>query len=184
MGKENYTDIDNEVKTDIVNEGRSNIDNEVRIHPAFIRFVLTRPWMRDVSYYKAIRAYEKRERMNLLFENDNGSWHQTIKKLYKGLRDRTNAIQIPYGLTDYDITVILKEPLFADAKNVKSVFAAADRIVPSVMDYDKYETDNVSEVREMVIRDIFLSLNGGDKDWKSEFCLKMEEKYKSWMKEI
>ena len=50
MGKENYTDIDNEVKT--------NIDNEVIIHPAFIRFVLTRPWMRDVDYYKGIRAYE------------------------------------------------------------------------------------------------------------------------------
>ena len=165
-------------------ENYTNIDNEVRIHPAFIRFVLSRSWMRDVSYYKAIRAYEKRERMNLLFENDNSSWRQTIKKLYKGLRDRTNAIQIPYGLTDYDITVILKEPLFADSKNVKSVFAAADRIVPSVMDYDKYETDNVSDVREIVIREIFLSLNGADKDWKSEFCLMMEEKYKLWEKMI
>lgn len=163
-------------------ENYTNIDNEVKIHPAFIRFVLARSWMRDVSYYKAIRAYEKRERMNLLFENDNGSWRQTIKKLYKGLRDRTNAIQIPYGLTDYDITVILKEPLFADSKNVKSVFVAADRIVPSVMDYDRYETDNVSDVREMVIKEIFLSLNGADKDWKSEFCLMMEEKYKLWEK--
>ena len=176
MEKENYTNIDNEVRT--------NIDNEVRIHPAFIRFVLTHPWMRHTCYYKNIRAYEKRERMNLLFENDNGSWRQTIKKLYKGLRDRTNDIQLPYGLTDYDITVILKEPLFADTNNSVSVFEAADRIVPSVMDYDKYETDNVSDVREMVIREIFLSLNGGDKDWKSEFCLMMEEKYKSWQKEI
>ena len=35
MGKENYTDIDNEMRT--------NIDNEVMIHPAFIRFVLSRP---------------------------------------------------------------------------------------------------------------------------------------------
>ena len=168
MEKENYT----------------NIDNEVRIHPAFIRFVLARPWMRHTCYYKNIRTYEKRERMNLLFENDNGSWRKTIKKLYKGLRDRTNDIQLPYGLTDYDITVILKEPLFADTNNSVSVFEAADRIVPSVMDYDKYETDNVSEVREMVIKEIFLSLNGADKDWKSEFCLMMEEKYKSWQKEI
>ena len=43
MGKENYTDIDNEVKSDIDNEVRTNIDNEVIIHPAFIRFVLSRP---------------------------------------------------------------------------------------------------------------------------------------------
>ena len=57
MGKENYTDIDNEVKTDI--------DNDVMIHPAFIRFVLFRPWMRDADYYKAIRAYEKKARMYL-----------------------------------------------------------------------------------------------------------------------
>ena len=176
MEKYNYTNIDNEV--------RSNIDNEVRIHPAFIMFVLSRPWMRHTCYYKNIRAYEKRERMNLLFENDNASWRQTIKKLYKGLRDRTNDIQLPYGLTDYDITVILKEPLFADTNNSESVFEAADRIVPSVMDYNKYVTDNVSEVREMVIKEIFLSLNGADKDWKSEFCLMMEEKYKSWQKEI
>ena len=168
MEKENYT----------------NIDNEVRIQPAFIRFVLTRSLMRDVSYYKAIRAYEKRERMNLLFENDNANCRKTIKKLYKGLRDRTNDIQLPYGLTDYDITVILKEPLFADTNNSVSVFEAADRIVPSIMDYDKYETDNVSDVREMVIKEIFLSLNGVDKDWKSEFCLMMEDKYKSWQKEI
>ena len=122
--------------------------------------------------------------MNLLFENDNGSCRKAIKKLYKGLRDRSNDIQLPYGLTDYDITVILKEPLFADTNNSVSVFEAADRIVPSVMDYDKYETDNVSDVREMVIREIFLSLNGGDKDWKSEFCLMMEEKYKLWEKMI
>ena len=168
MEKENYT----------------NIDNEVRIHPAFIRFVLSRPWMRHTCYYKNIRAYEKRERMNLLFENDNGSWRKTIKKLYKGLRDPTHAIQLPYGLTDYDITVILKEPLFADTNNSASVFEAADRIVPSVMDYDQYETDNIGEVREMVIKEIFLSLNGGDKEWKSEFCLMMEDKYKSWEKMI
>ena len=42
MEKDNYTNIDNEV--------RANIDNEVRIHPAFIRFVLSRPWMRNVDY--------------------------------------------------------------------------------------------------------------------------------------
>ena len=165
-------------------ENHTNIDNDVRIHPAFIRFVLARPWMRHTSYYKDIRAYEKRERMNLLFENDNGSLRKTIKKLYKGLRDRNNGIPLPYGLTDYDITVILKEPLFEDTNNSVSVFEAADRIVPSVMDYDKYETDNVSDVREMVIHEIFLSLNGGDKDWKSEFCLMMEEKYKLWEKMI
>ena len=52
MGKENYTDIDNDMRT--------NIDNEVMIHPAFIRFVLTRPWMQDVDYYKTIRSYEKK----------------------------------------------------------------------------------------------------------------------------
>ena len=52
MEKDNYTNIDNEV--------RSNIDNEVRIHPAFIRFVLTRPWMRNADYYKDIRLYEKK----------------------------------------------------------------------------------------------------------------------------
>ena len=165
-------------------ENYTNIDNEVGIHPAFIIFVFARPWMRHTCYCKNIRAYEKRERMNLLFENDNGSCRKAIKKLYKGLRDRSNDIQLPYGLTDYDITVILKEPLFADTNNSVSVFEAADRIVPSVMDYDKYETDNVSDVREMVIKEIFLSLNGGDKDWKSEFCLMMEEKYKSWQKEI
>ena len=51
MAKENYTDIDNEVNT--------NIDNDVMIHPAFIRFVLARPWMRNVDYYKTIRAYAK-----------------------------------------------------------------------------------------------------------------------------
>ena len=43
------------------------------------------------------------------------------------------------------------------------------------MDYDKYESRNASEVREMVIKEIFLSLNGSDKDYKSEFCLQMEE---------
>lgn len=159
MEKEDYTDI----------------DNQVRIHPAFIRFVLTRPWMQDVDYYKAIRSYEKKQRLRLLFENDNGSWEQIIGKLYKGIR---SDISILSGLTDDDITIILKEPLFADDKNVKSVLSAADRIVPSVMDYDKYESRNVNEVREMVVKDIFLSLNGSDKDWQSEFCLLMEEKYK------
>ena len=52
MGKENYTDIDNEVRTNIDNEVRTNIDNEVMIHPAFIRFVLFRPWLRDADYKK------------------------------------------------------------------------------------------------------------------------------------
>ena len=174
MEKDNYTNIDNDMRT--------NIDNEVRIHPAFIRFVLARPWMRNVDYYKDIRAYEKKARLKWLFDNEKCSWEETVGKLYKGIR--TDISNIPYGLSDDDITIILKEPLFADSKNVKSVFAAADRIVPSVMDYDKYETDNVSDVREMVIREIFLSLNGGDKDWKSEFCLMMEEKYKLWEKMI
>ena len=78
MGKENYTDIDNEVK--------SNIDNEVIIHPAFIRFVLARPWMRDADYYKNIRSYEKKARMKWLFGNEKCSWEQTVGKLYKGIR--------------------------------------------------------------------------------------------------
>ena len=183
MDKENYTDIDNEVKSDINNEVKTNIDNEVIIHPAFIRFVLFRPWIEDVDYYKSIRLYEKEQRMKWLFDNENNkdSWYQTVGKLYKGIR---SDLYLPQGLSDDDITIILKEPLFADTNNSVSVFEAADRIVPSVMDYDKYETDNVSEVREMVIREIFLSLNGGDKDWKSEFCLQMEEKYKTWVKEI
>lgn len=119
--------------------------------------------------------------MRLLFENDNGSWEQIVGKLYKGIR---SDISTPSGLTDDDITIILKEPLFADDKNVKSVLSAAERIVPSVMDYDKYESRNASEVREMVIKEIFLSLNGSDKDYKSEFCVMMEEKYKSWIEEI
>ena len=135
-------------------ENYTNIDNEVRIHPAFIRFVLARPWMRHTCYCKNIRAYEKRERMNLLFENDNGSCRQTIKKLYKGLRDRRNDIQIPYGLTDYDITVILKEPLFGDVKNSESVFAAAERIIPSILDYEKYDMDDIKEMVLEVLNNI------------------------------
>ena len=165
-------------------ENYTNIDNEVKIHPAFIRFVLARPWMRHTCYYKNIRAYEKRERMNLLFENDNVSCRKTIKKLYKGLRDRTNAIQLPYGLTDYDITVILKEPLFGDVNNSESVFAAAERIVPSILDYEKYDMDDINSIRESVIKEIFHSLNGSYRNWKSEFCLQMEEKYKTWLKEV
>ena len=72
MEKDNYTNIDNEVKT--------NIDNEVKIHPAFIRFVLSRPWMRDVDYYKEIRSYEKKARMKWLFDNENNKdrWCQTV----------------------------------------------------------------------------------------------------------
>ena len=181
MGKENYTDIDNEVKSDIDNEVRTNIDNEVRIHPAFIRFVLTRPWMRNVDYYKAIRSYEKRGRIKWLFDNEKCSWEETVGKLYKGIR---TDITIPHGLTDDDITIILKEPLFEDTNNTVSVFAAAERIVPSILDYEKYDMDDISSVREIVIKEIFLSLNGSDKDWRSEFCLQMEEKYKTWLKEI
>lgn len=173
MEKENYTDIDNEVRT--------NIDNEVRIHPAFIRFVLTRPWMKDVGYYKSIRAYEKKQRTKWLFENNKDSWYQTIGKLYKGIR---TDISIPSGLTDDDITIILKEPLFGDTNNSASVFAAAERIVPSILDYEKFDMSDINSVREIVIKEIFLSLNGSDKDWKSEFCLMMEEKYKKWLKEV
>ena len=44
--------------------------------------------------------------------------------------------------------------------------------------------DDINSVREIVIKEIFLSLNGPDKDWKSEFCLQMEEKYKTWLKEV
>ena len=173
MEKYNYTNIDNEV--------RSNIDNEVRIHPAFIRFVLSRPWMREVDYYKDIRAYEKKARMKWLFDNENCSWKQTVGKLYKGIR---SDITIPRGLSDDDITIILKEPLFEDTNNTVSVFAAAEHIIPSILDYEKYDMDDINSVREIVIKEIFLSLNGSDKDWKSEFCLQMEEKYKSWQKEI
>ena len=82
MERENYKDIDNEVKTNIDNEGRTNIDNEVRIHLAFIRFVLNRPWLRNVDYYKGIRSYEKKQRMRWLFDNNKDSWYQTIGKLY------------------------------------------------------------------------------------------------------
>ena len=174
MAKENYTDIDNEVRT--------NIDNEVRIHPAFIRFVLTRPWMRDVDYYKNIRLYEKKARMKWLFDNNKDSWEQTVGKLYKGIR--SDISHLPDGLSDDDITIILKEPLFEDTNNSVSVFTAAERIVPSILDYDKYDMDDINSVRETVIKEIFLSLNGSDKDWKSEFCLQMEEKYKTWLKEI
>ena len=174
MGKENYTDIDNEVKT--------NIDNEVMIHPAFIRFVLARPWIRNADYYKSIRLYEKKARMKWLFGNDKWSWEQTVGKLYKGIRN--DISHLPDGLSDDDITIILKEPLFGDVKNSESVFAAAERIVPSILDYEKYDMDDINSVRETVIKEIFLSLNGSDKDWKSEFCLQMEEKYKTWVKEI
>ena len=182
MGKENYTDIDNEVKSDIDNEVRTNIDNEVRIHPAFIRFVLTRPWMRDADYYKNIRLYEKKARMKWLFGNEKCSWEQTVGKLYKNIR--CDISHIPCGLSDDDITIILKEPLFEDTNNSVSVFTAAERIVPSILDYEKYDMDDINSVRETVIKEIFLSLNGSDKDWKSEFCLQMEEKYKTWVQEI
>ena len=174
MAKENYTDIDNEVNT--------NIDNDVMIHPAFIRFVLTRPWMRNVDYYKTIRAYEKKARMKWLFGNDKCSWEQTVGKLYKGIR--SDISHLPDGLSDDDITIILKEPLFEDTNNSTSVFSAAERIVPSILDYEKYDMDDINSVRETVIKEIFLSLNGSDKDWKSEFCLQMEEKYKTWVKEV
>ena len=173
METDNYTNIDNEV--------RNNIDNEVRIHPAFIRFVLSRPWMRNVDYYKDIRAYEKKARMQWLFDNEKCSWKQTVGKLYKGIR---SDITIPHGLSDDDITIILKEPLFEDTNNTVSVFAAAEHIIPSILDYEKYDMDDINSVREIVIKEIFLSLNGSDKDWKSEFCLQMEEKYKTWLKEI
>ena len=174
MEKENYTNIDNEART--------NIDNEVRIHPAFIRFVLSRPWMRNVDYYKAIRSYEKRGRIKWLFDNEKCSWEETVGKLYKGIR--TDISNIPYGLSDDDITIILKEPLFEDTNNSASVFAAAERIVPSILDYEKFDMGDINSIRETVIKEIFLSLNGSDKDWKSEFCLQMEEKYKTWLKEI
>ena len=181
MGRESYTDIDNEVKTNIDNEGRTNIDNEVRIHIAFIRFVLSRPWMRNVDYYKDIRSYEKKARMKWLFENNKDSWYQTVGKLYKGIR---SDIIIPHGLSDDDITIILKEPLFEDTNNTVSVFSAAERIVPSILDYEKFDMNDINSIRETVIKEIFLSLNGSDKDWKSEFCLQMEEKYKTWLKEV
>ena len=174
MAKENYTDIDNEMRT--------NIDNEVMIHLAFIRFVLTRPWMRNVDYYKSIRAYEKKARMKWLFGNDKCSWEQTVGKLYKGIR--SDISHLPDGLSDDDITIILKEPLFEDTNNTTSVFSAAERIVPSILDYEKYDMNDINSVRETVIKEIFISLNGSDKDWKSEFCLQMEEKYKTWLKEI
>ena len=174
MAKENYTDIDNEVRT--------NIDNEVIIHPAFIRFVLTRPWMRDADYYKAIRSYEKKGRMKWLFGNEKCSWEQTVGKLYKGIR--SDISHIPCGLSDDDITIILKEPLFEDTNNTTSVFSAAERIVPSILDYEKYDMDDINSIRESVIKEIFHSLNGSYRNWKSEFCLQMEEKYKTWLKEV
>ena len=174
MAKENYTDIDNEMKT--------NIDNEVMIHPAFIRFVLSRPWIRDADYYKAIRAYEKKARMKWLFGNDKCSWEQTVGKLYKGIR--SDISHLPDGLSDDDITIILKEPLFEDTNNSTSVFSAAERIIPSILDYEKYDMDDINSIRESVIKEIFHSLNGSYRNWKSEFCLQMEEKYKTWLKEI
>ena len=174
MAKENYTDIDNEVNT--------NIDNDVMIHPAFIRFVLARPWMRNVDYYKTIRAYEKKARMKWLFGNDKCSWEQTVGKLYKGIR--SDISHLPDGLSDDDITIILKEPLFEDTNNTTSVFSAAERIVPSILDYEKYDMDDINSIRESVIKEIFHSLNGSYRNWKSEFCLQMEEKYKTWLKEV
>ena len=147
MAKENYTDIDNEVNT--------NIDNDVMIHRAFIRFVLSRPWMRNVDYYKTIRAYEKKARMKWLFGNEKCSWEQTVGKLYKGIR--SDISHLPDGLSDDDITIILKEPLFGDVNNSESVFAAAERIVPSILDYEKYDMDDINSVREIVIKEIFLS---------------------------
>ena len=159
MKKENYTDIDNEVRT--------NIDNEVIIHPAFIRFVLSRPWMRDADYYKAIRLYEKKARMKWLFGNDKCSWEQTVGKLYKNIR--CDISHIPCGLSDDDITIILKEPLFEDTNNSVSVFSAAERIVPSIWDYEKYDMDDINSIRESVIKEIFHSLNGSYRNWKSEF---------------
>ena len=174
MAKENYTDIDNEVNT--------NIDNDVMIHPAFIRFVLSRPWMRNVDYYKTIRAYEKKARMKWLFGNEKCSWEQTVGKLYKGIR--SDISHLPDGLSDDDITIILKEPLFEDTNNSTSVFSAAERIVPSILDYEKYDMDDINSIRESVIKEIFHSLNGSYRNWKSEFCLQMEEKYKTWLKEV
>ena len=162
-------------------ENYTNIDNEVRIQPAFIRFVLTRSWMRDVSYYKNIRSYEKKARLKWLFENKD-SWVQIVGKLYKNIR--CDISHIPCGLSDDDITIILKEPLFEDTNNTVSVFAAAERIVPSILDYEKFDMGDINSIREIVIKEIFLSLNGSDKDWKSEFCLQMEEKYKTWLKEV
>ena len=156
MGKENYTDIDNEVKT--------NIDNEVMIHPAFIRFVLSRPWMRNVDYYKTIRAYEKKARMKWLFGNEKCSWEQTVGKLYKGIR--SDISHLPDGLSDDDITIILKEPLFEDTNNTTSVFSAAERIIPSILDYEKYDMDDINSIRESVIKQIFHSLNGSYRNWK------------------
>lgn len=52
MGKENYMDIDNEIKTNIDNAVKTNIDSEVKIHPVFIRFVLTHPWMQKPNTYE------------------------------------------------------------------------------------------------------------------------------------
>lgn len=176
MERDNYKDIDNEVKT--------NIDSEVRIHPAFIRFVLNRPWLRNDDSYKDIRSYEKKQMMKWLFENENNkdSWYQTIGKLYRDIR--RDISNIPSKLSDDDITIILKEPLFEDTNNTVSVFSAADRIVPSILDYEKFDMNDINSIRETVIKDIFLSLNGSDKDLKSEFCLQMEEKYKIWVKDI
>ena len=174
MEKENYTNIDNEART--------NIDNEVRIHPAFIRFVLSRPWMRNVDYYKDIRLYEKKARMKWLFENKKCNWEQIVERLYKGIR--SDISHLPDGLSDDDITIILKEPLFGDVNNSESVFAVAERIVPSILDYEKFDMGDINSIRETVIKEIFISLNGSDKDWKSEFCLMMEEKYKSWLEEV
>ena len=117
-----------------------------------------------------------------MFDNNKDSWEQTVGKLYKGIRN--DISHLPDGLSDDDITIILKEPLFEDTNNTTSVFSAAERIVPSILDYEKFDMNDINSVREIVIKEIFLSLNGSDKDWKSEFCLQMEEKYKTWLKEV
>ena len=163
-------------------EKEKSIDSEVKIHPAFIRFVLNRPWLRHTNSYKDIRSYEKKQRMKWLFESKKCNWEQIVERLYKGIR--SDISHLPYGLSDDDITIILKEPLFEDTNNTVSVFAAAEHIIPSILDYEKYDMNDINSVREIVIKEIFLSLNGSDKEWKSEFCLQMEEKYKTWLKEV
>ena len=47
-----------------------------------------------------------------------------------------------------------------------------------------YKTRKIIEHYLEVIQDGELLYNFKDKDWKSEFCLQMEEKYKTWLKEI
>ena len=74
--------------------------------------------------------------------------------------------------------------MFEDTNNSVSVFAAAERIIPSMLDYEKFDMDDINSIRESVIKEIFYSLNGSYRNWKSEFCLQMEEKYKTWLKEV